>query len=97
MTRVFNLSELMVGSFGVSDPVTGGVETREGSASDSDSLLHGENRLKVSEQHFFPEALRKLSGCGDCARGFILSVLTGGTDAVSSFPTLKLPLPNDCV
>ena len=25
MTRVFNLSELMVGSFGVSDPVTGGV------------------------------------------------------------------------
>ena len=48
MTRVFNLSELMVGSFGVSDPVTGGVETREGSASDSDSLLNGENRLKVS-------------------------------------------------
>ena len=44
MTRVFNLSELMVGSFGVS--VTGGVETREGSA--SDSLLNGENRLKVS-------------------------------------------------
>ena len=46
MTRVFNLSELMVGSFGVSDPVTGGVETREGEA--SDSLLIGENRLKVS-------------------------------------------------
>ena len=36
MTRVFNLSELMVGSFGVSDPVTGGVETREDSASDPD-------------------------------------------------------------
>ena len=35
MTRVFNLSELMVGGFSVSDPVTGGVETREGSASDS--------------------------------------------------------------
>ena len=48
MTRVFNLSELMVGGFGVSDPVTGGGETREGSASDSDSLLNGENRLKVS-------------------------------------------------
>ena len=48
MTRVFNLSELMVGAFGVSDPVTEGVETREGSASDSDSLLNGENRLKVS-------------------------------------------------
>ena len=50
MTRVFNLSEQMVGSFGVSDPVTGGVETREGSASDydSDSLLNGENWLKVS-------------------------------------------------
>ena len=48
MTRVFNLSELMVGGCGVSDPVTGGVETREGSASDSDSLLNGENRLKVS-------------------------------------------------
>ena len=27
MNRVFNLSELMVGGFGVSDPVTGGVET----------------------------------------------------------------------
>ena len=39
MTRVFNLSELMVGSF--SDPVTGGVETREDSASDSDPLLNG--------------------------------------------------------
>ncbi|XP_070292803.1 neural cell adhesion molecule 1 [Salvelinus sp. IW2-2015] len=38
----------MVGGFGVSDPVTGGVETREGS--DSDSLLNGENRLKVSIQ-----------------------------------------------
>ena len=48
MTRVFNLSELMVGGFGVSDPVTGEVETREGSASDSDSLLNWENRLKVS-------------------------------------------------
>ncbi len=48
MTRVFNLSELMVGSFGVSDTTTVGVETREGSASDSDSLLNGENRLKVS-------------------------------------------------
>lgn len=47
MTRVFNLSELMVGAVGVSDPVTGGVETREVSASDSDSL-NGENRLKVS-------------------------------------------------
>ena len=40
MTRVFNLSELMVGGFGVSDPVTGGVETREDSASDSDPLLY---------------------------------------------------------
>ena len=48
MTRVFNLSELMVGGFGVSDPATGGIETREGSASDSDSLLNAENRLKVS-------------------------------------------------
>ena len=48
MTRVFNLSELMVEAFGVSDPVTGGVETREESASDSDPLLNGENRLKVS-------------------------------------------------
>jgi hypothetical protein len=46
MTGVFNLSELMVGSFGVSDPITGGVETREGST--LDSLLNGENRLKVS-------------------------------------------------
>ena len=46
MTRVFNLSELMVGGLGVSDPVTGGGETREDS--DSDSLLNGENRLKVS-------------------------------------------------
>ena len=103
MTRVFNLSELMVGSFGVSDPVTGRVETREGSA--SHSLLNGENRLKVSVgwaflQHFPPETVRKLSGCGDLARGFILtlvSVLTGGKDTVSSFPTLKWPLPNDCV
>uniref|UniRef100_A0A674ACC6 C-type lectin domain-containing protein n=1 Tax=Salmo trutta TaxID=8032 RepID=A0A674ACC6_SALTR len=44
--------------------------------------------------------MRKLSGCGDRVRGFILtllSVLTGGTDAVSSFPTLKLPLPNNWV
>jgi hypothetical protein len=48
MMGVFNLSELMVGGFGNSDPVTGGVETREGSASDSDSLLNGENWLKVS-------------------------------------------------
>ena len=48
MTRVFNLSALMVGGFGVSDPITGGAETREGLASDSDSLLNGENRLKVS-------------------------------------------------
>jgi hypothetical protein len=48
MTRVFNLSELTVGSFGFSDPGTGGVESREGSASDSDSLLNGENRFKVS-------------------------------------------------
>ena len=47
MTRVFNLSELTVGAFGVSDPVTGGVETREDSDSDSDSLHNGENRLKV--------------------------------------------------
>ena len=31
MTRVFNLSELMVGGFGGSDPVTGGGETGEGS------------------------------------------------------------------
>jgi hypothetical protein len=48
MTKVFNLSELMVRGFGVSDPVTGGVETREGSASDSDPFLNGETRLKVS-------------------------------------------------
>ena len=34
MTRIFKLSKLMVGGIGVSDPVTGGVETREGSASD---------------------------------------------------------------
>ena len=51
----------MVGSFGVSDPVTGGVETREDSASDSDPLLNGENRLKVrrlNERHrlSFPTA-----------------------------------------
>ena len=43
MTRVFNLSELMVGGFGVSDPVMGGGETREDSDSDSDSLLNGLN------------------------------------------------------
>jgi hypothetical protein len=49
MTRVFNLSELMVGGFGISDPVTGGGETREGSASDSDPMLNGENRLKVCQ------------------------------------------------
>jgi hypothetical protein len=48
MNRIFNLSKLMVGGFGWSDPVTGGGETREGSASDSDLLLNGENRLKVS-------------------------------------------------
>jgi hypothetical protein len=72
-------------------------------------LLNGKNWLKVYVgwmsntgwaflQHFLPEAMRKLSYCGDCARGFILlSVHIGGTDAVSSFPTLKLPLPNDCV
>ena len=48
MTRVFNLSELMVEGFGVSDSVTGGGETRECSASESDTLLNGENRLKVS-------------------------------------------------
>jgi hypothetical protein len=48
MTRVFNLSELMLGSFGNSDPITGGRETREGSASDSDLLFNEENRLKVS-------------------------------------------------
>jgi hypothetical protein len=48
ITRVFILSELMVGSFGVSDPATGGVETREDSALDSNSLLNGEKRLKVS-------------------------------------------------
>ena len=46
MTWVFNLLELMVGGFGGSDPVTGGVETREGSASHSDSLLNGENRVE---------------------------------------------------
>ena len=54
MTRVFNLTEIMVGGFGVSNPVTGGGETREDSDSDSDSLLNGENRLKVcrlNEQH----------------------------------------------
>jgi hypothetical protein len=61
MTRVFNLSELMVGSFAVSDPVTGGVETREGSASDSDSLLNGENRLKVCRlnEHSYSISLQK--------------------------------------
>ena len=48
MTRVFNLSELMVGSFGVSDPVTGGVETREGSASDSDSV---KSFCRLNERH----------------------------------------------
>ena len=48
MTSVFNLSELMVGGFSVSDLIMGGVETREGSAFDSDSLLNEENRLKVS-------------------------------------------------
>ena len=36
-----------VGFFCISDPVTGGEETREGTASDSDSL-NGENWLKVS-------------------------------------------------
>ena len=36
MTRVFNLSELMVRIFSVSDPVTGGGKTRKGSAFDSD-------------------------------------------------------------
>jgi hypothetical protein len=48
MTRVFNLSELMVGGFGVSDPVMGGEENREHSDSDFNSLLNGENRWKVS-------------------------------------------------
>ena len=48
MTKVFNLSELMVGGFGVSGSVRGRGETREGLALDSDSLLNGENRLKVS-------------------------------------------------
>ena len=47
MTMVFNLSELMVGGFGVSDPVTGGVETREGSASDSDLLLNERHQLSI--------------------------------------------------
>ena len=53
MTRVFNLSELMVGGFGISDPIMGGGETREGSASDSDPLINGENWLKVwlNERH----------------------------------------------
>ena len=104
MTRGFNLSELMVGGFGFSDPVTGGVETREGSASDSDSPLNGENRLKVSVGWLsiptaFPsrshEKVVRLRG--PCEGFILLSVLTGGTDAVSSFLTLKLPLPNDCV
>ena len=76
MTRVFNLSELMVVGFGVSDPVTGGGETREGSASDSYPLLNGENRLKVSvlqnERHQLSIPTAFPSGCGDCARGFIL-------------------------
>jgi hypothetical protein len=48
MTRVFNLSELMVRSFGVSDPVTGGVETREDSASDSDPV---ESFCRLNERH----------------------------------------------
>ena len=47
LTRVFNLSELMLGGFGVSDPETGEGETREFSDSDSDSFLNGENLLKV--------------------------------------------------
>ena len=48
MTRVFNLSELMVGGFGVSDPVTGGGRDQRWLAFDSDSLINGENQLKVS-------------------------------------------------
>ena len=60
MTRVFDLSELMVGGFGVLDPVTGGVETREGSTSDSDSLLNEENRLKVTPvEHSYSISLQK--------------------------------------
>jgi hypothetical protein len=106
-----NLSELMVGGFGVSDPVTSGGETREGSASDSDSLLNGEDRLKVcvgcrlKERHrlsiptAFPsrshEKIVRLWGL--CEGIYTLSVHIGGTDAVSSVPSHKLPLSNDCI
>ena len=55
ITRVFNFSELMVGSFDNSDPITDGGETREGSATDFDSLLNGENWMKrfcqLNERH----------------------------------------------
>ena len=75
------MSELMVGGFGGSDPVMGG----EGSGSETDSLTPVEHA-------------DSMSGCVDCAGGLsLLPVFTGGTDAVSSFPTLQLPLPNDCI
>ena len=106
MTRVFNLSELMVGGFGNSDPVTGRGEIWESSY--SYSLLSGENRSNVStgwmsdtcwacQQHFFPGSRRKLSGCWDCGDKHYYLFLLVGKDTVSSFPTLKMPLPNDCI
>jgi hypothetical protein len=81
ITRVFNLSELMVAGFGVSDPVTGRGETREGSASDIDSLLKSFCRLNGRHRLSIPTAFpsrshEKISDCGDCARRFmLLSVL----------------------
>jgi hypothetical protein len=65
MTPIFIFSELMVGGFGGSDPVTGGGETWEASSSDSDSLLNGVRLLNLN---FLQEAMRKLSGCRDCIR-----------------------------
>jgi hypothetical protein len=80
MTRVFNLSELMVGGFGVSDPVTSGGGTREGSASDS-LLKWGEPVGSFCPTAFLSRRLRGLCGMiytTICTylwhrRGFILS------------------------
>jgi hypothetical protein len=80
-------------------------DSKDSSQASSISHLH-EPRNWLLEKHkhqifhnnFFPEAMRKLSGSGDCAWGLtLLPIFTGGTDDVSSFPTLKFPLCNDCV
>ena len=100
MTRVFNLSELMVGGFGVSDPVMGGGETWEGSDSDLLQLkvsIGWMSDTGLSRQHFFPEAVRKLSGCEDYAEGLTLLYSLVTQTLFHPFLHLHFPLPNDCV